>query len=535
MNPITIEAEMMTVQQNMEPKKRSKVEAPECTICAEKFNKSNRSPIVCASCEFTACMTCSQTYILSESVPHCMNVDCGKEWTRHFMSRQFTKTFMKTKWRDHVTNQLFDHEKSMLPRAQITLEMMSRKAVETEEISQLADEISAMQRQLRIKQFDLAALSNQVKRRLEGNILEGNDDASDEKSERRKFTRNCPAADCRGYLSQQWKCGICEKWSCPECHEVIGQNRDSPHECKEDNIESAKEVMKSTKPCPKCATPIFRIEGCPQMWCTMCHSGFNWNTGKAYSSNAGIHNPHYFEYMRNQGTPNITAVAHGCIGWNAMTDNVLRYLRVKGGMVNNGNVLRNREFINGNRNNGQMSIVVSRSYEFISCVVRGINHVEHIDLNKFNTQHLNNEVTRCEYLKNNLDDGEFKRRIGANIQKKQKNDEYSQLFRMFVDMTKDITRRYVSKYLETIDINSYDNILQAYDNEMRELIRYCNMQSTDISETFDAGVYYELNITPIQYDTPSGEGIMNLSSKKRVKISRRKVEMGQEQEDEETN
>ena len=26
--------------------------------------------------------------------------------------------------------------------------------------------------------------------------------------------RKCPDENCRGYLSTQWKCGVCEKWAC---------------------------------------------------------------------------------------------------------------------------------------------------------------------------------------------------------------------------------------------------------------------------------------------------------------------------------
>jgi hypothetical protein len=81
-------------------------------------------------------------------------------------------------------------------------------------------------------------------------------------NERLDFVRECPDSDCRGYLSTQWKCGVCEKWTCNQCHEIKGTSRDSPHECKPENVASAALVAKETRPCPTCHTHIFKIEGC---------------------------------------------------------------------------------------------------------------------------------------------------------------------------------------------------------------------------------------------------------------------------------
>lgn len=80
--------------------------------------------------------------------------------------------------------------------------------------------------------------------------------------EKRTFVRPCPANDCRGFLSTAWKCGICENFTCPHCHEVKGKSRDAPHVCLQENVETAKLLAKDTKPCPNCGTRIFKISGC---------------------------------------------------------------------------------------------------------------------------------------------------------------------------------------------------------------------------------------------------------------------------------
>ena len=39
-------------------------------------------------------------------------------------------------------------------------------------------------------------------------------------------------------------------------------------------------IKKETVKCPNCATPIYKISGCDQMWCTSCNIAFNWRTGR---------------------------------------------------------------------------------------------------------------------------------------------------------------------------------------------------------------------------------------------------------------
>lgn len=72
------------------------------------------------------------------------------------------------------------------------------------------------------------------------------------------------------------------------------------HECKEEDKETRKALLKNTKPCPKCAAMIFKTEGCSQMWCVMCHTTFDWNSMEIVNGGY-VHNPHYFEWARRNG------------------------------------------------------------------------------------------------------------------------------------------------------------------------------------------------------------------------------------------
>ncbi len=113
---------------------------------------------------------------------------------------------------------------------------------------------------------------------------------------RTEFIRKCGDPECRGFLSTRWKCGICEKTTCNDCHEV--KQNDVPHVCDSNIVETIKLLKTDTKNCPNCQASIFKIDGCDQMWCTQCKTGFSWTTGRIELK---LHNPHYYEWRRQNG------------------------------------------------------------------------------------------------------------------------------------------------------------------------------------------------------------------------------------------
>ena len=115
------------------------------------------------------------------------------------------------------------------------------------------------------------------------------------KPTRRTFIRKCGDPECRGFITSQWKCGLCEKKTCIDCHEI---KCDNEHCCDPNTVETVKLLKTDTKSCPKCQTNIFKIDGCDQMFCTQCHTAFSWMTGNIETK---IHNPHYYEWRRQNG------------------------------------------------------------------------------------------------------------------------------------------------------------------------------------------------------------------------------------------
>lgn len=103
---------------------------------------------------------------------------------------------------------------------------------------------------------------------------------------------NCPGAGCDGVFdSADGKCNTCSTTFCTDCHAKVDGSGE--HECVAAELASVAEIKSSTKPCPKCVAPVFRLAGCDQMMCTVCHTLFLFSTGALVTRSSCLHNPHY--------------------------------------------------------------------------------------------------------------------------------------------------------------------------------------------------------------------------------------------------
>jgi len=302
-----------------------------CPVCCERFNKSTHNKVECPYCPYEVCSSCSERYLCdTPDDAHCMS--CRKGWSREILCKNFSKKFVSSTYKERRENLLLEREKSLMPATQPYVEiekqirtihkdigaMQSKLAVEmakfnrmsaiplgplavehgvtTEyEASIIRHKLASEQRKVMAHiQLDIDHLSWHLTTCL--NRMNGTQVAQ----ERRTFVRGCPWQNCRGFLSTAWKCGLCDNWTCPDCHEVRGPTKDTEHTCDPNNVATAQLLAKDSRNCPKCAAMIFKINGCDQMWCTQCHTAFSWRTGRIETH--VVHNPHYFEYQRARGT-----------------------------------------------------------------------------------------------------------------------------------------------------------------------------------------------------------------------------------------
>jgi hypothetical protein len=311
-----------------------------------------------------------------------------------------------------------EREKSLLPATQPYVE----RELEIEKLSKLY-----YKKQTQLRQ--VLAESSQIKADI---------DRLQSKSigmEKKQFVKKCPNGDCRGFLSTQWKCGLCEIYVCPDCHEIKGHNREAQHVCTQDNLETARLINKECKQCPKCACMIHKIDGCDLMWCTMCHTAFSWRSGRV--ENGHVHNPHYFEWLRQRGENDRNPLDVQCGREIDMT--FVRGLRrkiVDTNVVIVGDLPDNVSVVGG-------SAVSERLVTFYLEKCRKVMHIHEVELPRLM---VNNEIDNLDmrilFLRGKITEEEWKRVLQQREKKNERKRSLSDIFAMYVATMTDILYRF---------------------------------------------------------------------------------------------
>ena len=457
-----------------------------CFVCVEPYNKRGRLCVKCPYCEFAACRTCCQTYMLSEMTPKCMNPDCAKEWTLHFLRSTFPNSFLNSEMKAHREEVLFQQEVAMVPATPPIVEREIVREGIRKEVAVINNEIARLTREIQL-----------LWARYPGNTT-----APVGRSE---FVRNCPVDDCRGFLSSQWKCSICNNWTCPTCHEVKGPDRNIEHTCCPENVATAELLARDTRYCPKCTTPIFKIDGCDQMWCTQCQTGFSWRTGRIENN---VHNPHYFEWLRRTGgirnERNERNERNGGCERELSHRLVVELERLMVAKLAPTNPIisppthitnETAEEVNLRRARYYRSPDLFRNpnaeeaYNRLSRIIRATIHLNLVERNRFRNDHiLDNQDLRIQYMRNSLSPEKFKTLIQQRNKKQHKNREITNVLDIFIHTATDIIFRF-REYLANSEPTECD--LSILD-EIDQIRDYANECLSDISHTYGSVL---MNIT----------------------------------------
>ena len=81
------------------------------------------------------------------------------------------------------------------------------------------------------------------------------------KAGKQNFLFRCENNDCKGFVNVDFRCELCNHEYCPDCFADITNSID--HKCKKEDVMTAKEIMESTKPCPKCAASLLFVDFFP--------------------------------------------------------------------------------------------------------------------------------------------------------------------------------------------------------------------------------------------------------------------------------
>jgi len=459
-----------------------------CDICADRFNKSTHAPVKCPYCPLAACTTCSERYLLDTTEDaHCMG--CRKAWSREILSLNFTNKFVSQTYKMRRENLLMEREKSLMPATQpyVEYEKQSRSLtkdiekingiihVEQVKLNQLAHgtalapfavaqgvstewEASVILNKLLTEKrkvvsalmLDITHLEwirQQLLYRMTGSVLSH--------TERREFVRACPVNNCRGFLSTAWKCGLCENWTCPTCHEVKGPNKDIEHTCDAGNVATAALLAKDSRNCPKCAALIFKINGCDQMYCTQCHTPFSWRTGRIETGT--VHNPHYYEYQRRNGTLPRQPGDIPC-----------------GGFPQWGEIIR----------------IVPRGHPdwtWVSSAFRSHAHCQFAVLPRYtiNGQNENRDL-RVKLMIGDYTEEDFKKKIQQREKARQKKNDIRQVLEMYMAVIADLFQAFAQDRGIPMLRESLTELRDHVNTTMKQISkRYTNCAVPTISTTFD--------------------------------------------------
>lgn len=457
-----------------------------CDICCGNLTK----PIHCKLCDFVACYKCFSKFMLECTLtPKCMK--CEKPWTRKHLVDSFGQYFVSSTYKKKRENVLFDIEKAMLPDTQ-EIAARVRKIHEIENVIRIHDnEILELKRSL--SRLDPGILDSEFEEFLitRKNYRMQIHDLKEEivnlytrkdRLMRRNFRSEkkapssfikCPGEQCRGYVSQSTMiCDICETKLCKECHEALDKGTpldksadldkadalDGGHTCNPDTVETVKLIAKDSRNCPSCKTLIHKIDGCDQMFCTQCQTAFSWKTGEV--STGRIHNPHYYEYLRQTG-------------------GIAREL---GDIPCGGLPPATREIL-GNR--------------LYSVIHQRVSHIEFDEINRLRTDihRENNQDLRIQYLNNYIDLETFKREIYRREKKQEKQREILTILTTFVTVCSDIFRSSV--------INGADDAKGDAQVQFETIRKFTNDTLIDVSRVYKCVVPfidYEWGYTRMRYD-----------------------------------
>lgn len=252
-----------------------------CIIC-DTTPLTPSQKVACPFCECSACIPCWKRFLTGiEDDAHCMFPECRKAFDREVLLQLFPRSFVNGKHKAHRQDVLFNREMSMMPSTSPYVKQEIDRRENLRVLVRLKEEKMDLKRKLFELERTIHVVQDGLTPPLEDKAV--------------PFVQKCGDEDCRGFVSSRWVCGTCSKSTCSDCHRI----REPGHACDPSETETVKLLRTDSRKCPQCATFIFKIDGCDQMWCTNCNTPFSWRTGRKI--NGTIHNPHYYEFVRRNG------------------------------------------------------------------------------------------------------------------------------------------------------------------------------------------------------------------------------------------
>jgi len=466
----------------------------------------------------------------------------------------FTKSWVYGDYAKHLKDVMFEREQSLLPLAVAEIErhrLEYEREEKTRKLHWICSQIDHAQRSIKNKEVMIQRYEDTIKRNMmilndfetgkiiernfsnkalilrdniyysneilnyqrsndltrkelqkyeeeQAELIEDNISLADYSSKKITYHRPCPQDGCKGFINSHWKCGLCETEVCKDCREIFPVFSNSEqrkkykeeHKCNDDAVETAKLLDKDTKPCPNCKIPIFKIEGCDQMYCIQCKTAFSWNTGKIETGR--IHNPHYYEMLRkmspNGEIPRETAdMGQQCNENNVNVDNMYYAFR-KPFKIEWKDLTSLRKYL---RNFNSLSYYAKPICDFYSEVARIKTHLQTDSLANFRPKNLteDNMGLRMQYVQNQINKKDWQIQLLKKWKRNEYNIEIYQLIEAVLLVLNQILREVIMSAEDCYNKKEVDvEKLNEYTRKVLELLIYFNEHSEKIMNRYDYSV-----------------------------------------------
>lgn len=424
-----------------------------CGVCCENLNQSNHKQCICPKCEFISCKTCVRIYLgSSPNESHCMS--CKFEWSDSFVLLSVNKTYFHTDLKEQKKQKCFEIEKSKLAESQMEAKQFLIKENATKKMKEIDTEIKRLRKIIDTLKNEKSIVIYSLNKKVI--------------KEQKAFIMKCQASNCNGFVSKSYKCELCDKTTCSKCFEIVEEN----HECKPENIETAEYIKSNSKPCPKCATRISRIDGCSQMWCTHCQTPFDWVTGLILV-NVVVHNPHYYQHLQNANGGIMPRNPQDILcGGMPNLNNFRTFLASAVSLVLNPHHIHYNKFISTN---------VFNIYRFIG----HIHAMLRTDITRDFERSI--ESTRIQLILNRITENDFKQQIYKHYTTKNKRTINNRLVETVHVVGVDLIQRYCKMFDSSKQIISIDvayELTYKLIQEFNGIIKYFNELQEEKTKLF---------------------------------------------------